>query len=372
MSNDRKILIYGASGYTGKLVAECLARRGLPFYMCGRTMSRLEQALVIVEERLGGKADAELVAASNTVEELLPVLDGVDVVINVAGPFMQVAWPVVEACLQAGCHYMDTTGEQDWTIAIQEKYGAAFAEKNLLLSPALSYMWCAGALATEVVLADGGVDSIELVYQIDNALPSEASTKSFLRMCANADGQFFLKNNEYQAWVGDRAYTVVVPHRIEPYQALPWGGGCEPVWLKMDDRVQSCKVLTAFGDEIINNVVGVVKRFQEESKGMNEEEKEALTNRYGEEMTPEEPPKDDFETFRTVIVCHGQGQQVTRSFSLSLSAPYTFTGEICAEAAERILNGKLLKTGFQSGAQAFDYREMLQVFSDMGYTNPID
>ncbi len=369
MSNERKILIYGASGYTGKLIAECLAERGLPFVMAGRNLSRLEQALEIVEQRFGGKFDVELHAANNTVDELLPLFENIDVVINVAGPFMQVAWPVVEACLQAECHYLDTTGEQDWTRGIQEKYGQAFADKELLLSPANAYMWCAGALAAEVVLETDGIDTLELVYQIDNALPSEASTKSFLRMCSNPDGQLYLKNGAFEAWSNDQAYSVNMPHRVQPYLALPWGGGCEPVWFEMDDRVQSCKVLTAFGDEIIQNVVNVVKQFKEESVGMSADEKEELTNKYGQEMTPEEPPKDNFETFRTVIACHGQGQQGLTSFSLVCSAPYTFTGEICAEGAVRLLNGQHKAVGFQSGAKAFGHRELLEVFHEKGYTN---
>ena len=172
MTQERKVLIYGGSGYTGKLIAECLAQRGIPFYFAGRTRARLEAALEVVRQRHGGPVDAEIVVASNTVDELVPLFSKVDVVINVAGPFMQVAWPVVEAALAANCHYLDTTGEQDWVIAIADKFGQAFAAKGLLLCPANSYMWAAGALAAEVVLETKGVDSIDLLYQIDNGLPS--------------------------------------------------------------------------------------------------------------------------------------------------------------------------------------------------------
>ena len=61
MSNERKVLVYGASGYTGKLMSESLAQRNIPFYMAGRTQSRLEDALKIVEERHGAPVDAEIV-----------------------------------------------------------------------------------------------------------------------------------------------------------------------------------------------------------------------------------------------------------------------------------------------------------------------
>ena len=136
MSNDRKVLVYGASGYTGKIIAECLAQRNIPFYMAGRNEDRLRDAISIVEQRHGAAIDAEIAVASNDPEQLRPLFEKVDVVINVSGPFMQLGWPIVATALECNCHYLDTTGEQDWTIAIAEKYGKAFADKGLLLAPA--------------------------------------------------------------------------------------------------------------------------------------------------------------------------------------------------------------------------------------------
>ncbi|WP_286979074.1 saccharopine dehydrogenase NADP-binding domain-containing protein, partial [Pseudomonas sp.] len=154
MTQARNVLVYGASGYTGKLVAESLAQREMPFYMAGRSLDRLQNALAVVEERHGQQVDAELVTVNHNLGELVELLQRlqIKVLINNVGPFMQLGWPVVDACLEAGVHYLDTTGEQDWTAAIGDKYGAAFAAKNLLLSPANSFMWAAGALAAEVVL----------------------------------------------------------------------------------------------------------------------------------------------------------------------------------------------------------------------------
>lgn len=369
MSNDRNVLIYGASGYTGKLIAECLAERGIPFYMAGRTRSRLEDAKKVVEERFGGSVDAEIVTANSTVEELIPLFGQVEVVINVAGPFMQVAWPVVEAALEAGCHYLDTTGEQDWTYAIGQKYGQAFAAKGLLLSPACSYMWAAGALAAEVVLETEGVDSLDILYQIDHGLPSEASTKSFLRMVCNDVSQYYLELNEFKAWPNDQKVIVSAPHRNSVLGAHPWGGACEPIWYKDDNRVRNCKVVTAIGEHLIDGVIGAIRDFNQNAAHLPQEEREAYTNAMGEKMMDHEPPKDRLDVQRSVIVCHGQGQQVTRSLVLNVSAPYTWTGDICAEGAQRLLNGQLNATGFQSAAKAFGHRELLAVFHERGFCN---
>ena len=84
-------------------------------------------------------------------------------------------------------------------------------------------------------------------------------------------------------------------------------------------------------------------------------------------MATGEPPKDSVDVQRSVIVCGGQGRQVTTQFVMNLSAPYSWTGEIGAEAAERLLKGRLRKAGFQSAAQAFGHRELLGVFHKLGY-----
>jgi len=367
MSNAAKVFIYGASGYTGKLVAESLAQRDIPFIFAGRNRERLEEGLKIVEQRLGRPFEAEIGVANNTVEELLPLLQNIDVVINVAGPFMQIGWPVVEAALQSDCHYMDTTGEQDWVLAIKNKYGQAFADKGLLLNPANSYMWAAGAIAAEVVLETEGVDSLDIVYQIDNGLPSEASTKSFLRMVCN--DQFYLELNELKPWPHDMIAQVALPHRGRMLRALPWGGACEPVWYMDDPRVLNCSVLTAIGEHLIDGIAQVIEMFNAQARDLPQEHKEAWTNAAGEQMDTGEPPKDDLDVQRSVIVCNGQGRTVTTQFVMNMSAPYTWTGEICAEGASRLLSGQLKQAGFQSAAKAFGHRELLEAFNPGGFCN---
>jgi hypothetical protein len=372
MSQGRKAIIYGANGYTGKLVAESLAQRQIPFYFAGRNREKLEKALAIVKERLGDNAwklDAEIVAVDNTVEALTPVFAKASVVIGVAGPFMQIGWPVVEAALNANCHYMDTTGEQDWTLAIAEKFGAQFAAKGLLLAPATSYMWAAGALAAEVVLEDPDIDSLDILYQIDNGLPSEASTKSFLRMVCNDTSQYYIDQNEFKAWPNDKAYEVFLPYRAAKTVALPWGGACEPIWLK--GRVRNCKVLTAMGEHMIGPIMQAIAAFNAQAPGLDQAGKEALTNAIGDQINTGEPPKDHPDVQRSVIVVSGQGRLKTTTYAMNLSAPYMWTGEIQAECAKLLLTGQLKKAGFQSAATAFDHRQLIRTFNALGYCSAL-
>lgn len=366
MQANPKVLVYGASGYTGKLVAESLAKRDIPFYATGRSAERLQQEMAIVKDRFGGDFAHEIVAVDNSLESLKVLFDKVDVVINTVGPFMQLGWPVIEAACQSGCHYLDTTGEQDWSLAIKEKFGADFAAKGLLMAPATAWMCAAGALAAEVCLEDPNVDSLDIVYMTENGLPSEASTKSFLRIVCNNQAQYYLDQNEYKNWKNDMIYHVTVPLSNRIHNAHPWGGFLEPLWYKDDERVRTCKCLMAIGDEIVTTAVGVVQKFNEEVGHLGFEEREAFTNAMAEQIDSGEPPKDHPDVQRSMISCNARGRGGARSFVLHLAAPYTWTGEICAESAARLLAGKLIRPGFQSVARAFDHRELLKVWHAQG------
>ncbi len=366
MSETLKVVLYGAGGYTGKLIAESLAQRGIPFYAAGRSAERLSKAMAVVKERIGSDFSVEIAEVSNEVESLLPLFKKAQVVINAVGPFMLLGAPVIEAASQTNCHYMDTTGEQDWSLEIKEKYGNSYAERGLLLSPAMAWMCAAGSLAAEVCMETEGIDTLDLVYQPDNALPSDGSTRTFLRMACAEGGTYYLNNNEFISWANDKAYPVVIPNSSSVYSAHPWGGFIEPLWYKDDDRVRNCTALMAFGEEHVNGVIAAVKKFEAEASHLSYEEQMAYVNAIADQMDVSEPEKDSVDTQRSMVVCHGRGRQTASQYVLHLAAPYTWTGEVCAEAAQRILEGKLMRTGFQSAARAFGHRELLKVWHDAG------
>ncbi|SEW19700.1 saccharopine dehydrogenase family protein [Halobacterium jilantaiense] len=95
------LLVYGAYGYTGELVAEELADRGRDPVLAGRNDVKLGR----IGTRLGCETRALPVGDADA------HLDDVDVVLNCAGPFVETAEPLVEACLAAGVDYLDVTGE---------------------------------------------------------------------------------------------------------------------------------------------------------------------------------------------------------------------------------------------------------------------
>lgn len=123
---ERAWLIYGASGYTGSLLAEEAVRRGHRPILAGRSAARLRP----LAERLGLPARA---AGLDDPAELDRLLDGVGLVLHAAGPFAWTSAPMVAACLRAGADYLDITGEVPVFEQVFQQDGAARAAGVRLL-----------------------------------------------------------------------------------------------------------------------------------------------------------------------------------------------------------------------------------------------
>lgn len=101
-----EFLLYGASGYTGRLIAEHAVERGLRPVLAGRNAAKVRA--LADQLRLRYRVfDLENHGA------MVDGLAGMSAVLHAAGPFSATAVPMAEACLAAGVHYCDITGEID-------------------------------------------------------------------------------------------------------------------------------------------------------------------------------------------------------------------------------------------------------------------
>src|SRR6476469_2650753 len=101
-----RIVLFGATGYTGRLVAASLLERGARPVLAGRSKDSLDA----LASELGGGLDTAVadVARPESVGEL--VKRG-DVLLSTVGPFARWGEPAVRAAVDAGAHYLDSTGE---------------------------------------------------------------------------------------------------------------------------------------------------------------------------------------------------------------------------------------------------------------------
>ncbi|HUK89618.1 MAG TPA: saccharopine dehydrogenase NADP-binding domain-containing protein, partial [Blastocatellia bacterium] len=132
--SKRPVVIYGANGFSGRLVAEFLREYNVPFIAAGRSRERLKDVM----DHVPGieTADYEIAEVAGSVSELAELFRGAKVVCNTVGPFLYNGPRVLEACYEAGCHYLDIGGEQAWLRQVHEEWSEKFASRGLLAAPA--------------------------------------------------------------------------------------------------------------------------------------------------------------------------------------------------------------------------------------------
>jgi short subunit dehydrogenase-like uncharacterized protein len=101
-----QFMIYGANGYTGRLIAREAVKRGLKPLLAGRNRDEIAE----LAQELG--LPRRVFELSNPTE-VARNLDGVNIVLHCAGPFSRTAAPMLNACLDLNVHYLDITGEID-------------------------------------------------------------------------------------------------------------------------------------------------------------------------------------------------------------------------------------------------------------------
>lgn len=125
--SDRQyeVVVYGATGFTGRLVAEYLSQQygsGLAWAMAGRSAEKLAS----VRDEIGAPADTPLVVADASDPASLKALaESTKAVITTVGPYQLYGEPLIKASVEAGTDYVDLCGEPAWMHDIIRDHSAA-------------------------------------------------------------------------------------------------------------------------------------------------------------------------------------------------------------------------------------------------------
>jgi copper chaperone CopZ len=363
VSTDKPVIVYGASGYTGRLVAEYLREFNLPFVAAGRDAKRVAEAI----ENVPGieTVEYDVVEVEHTVEALTELFTGAKVVCNTVGPFASFGAEVVQAALAAGCHYLDTTGEQNWTLHAKESYGQKFADVGLLLSPSTSYMHTVSDIAANITLETGGIDSLDLLT-LFSGTPTFASTQSIFTILA-AD-HYFLEQDKLVQWPGDAAFKVHVPGQHEIFTALPWGGSAHPIWWQDDPRVANAKALSGVFDQpLMEGVAAMAKHFEEHIKPLPPQEQKKALAEQASGVQGGMPPRENRRIHRTLDSVVGRGPNRLVHCVIHGNSCYLQTGALQAYSARQLIVAGPRKAGFASACQAFGHREILGMLQGFGF-----
>jgi short subunit dehydrogenase-like uncharacterized protein len=133
----RRVLIYGSTGYTGRLLVEQAIEQGLGIVLAGRSTTK-------VKEQASSLGLPWRSASLEHDARLADIVSEVSLVINAAGPFAVTTAPMLNACLRAGTHYLDLSGELS-TFEIAYQADKKALRKKIMVMPGAGF----GIVATE-------------------------------------------------------------------------------------------------------------------------------------------------------------------------------------------------------------------------------
>jgi short subunit dehydrogenase-like uncharacterized protein len=168
ISRMKRWMIYGANGYTGELIAREAVRRGHRPVLAGRHAAKIEA----LATELGCEAR---VFGLDSVDA-----GGVALVLHCAGPFSITSAPMVEACLSAGAHYLDITGEIAVFEAIMERHAEAFARGVTLLPGAGFDVVPTDCLAAMLAERLPGATELLLAFYSKGSALSRGTTRTMI------------------------------------------------------------------------------------------------------------------------------------------------------------------------------------------------
>ncbi|HEU5293379.1 MAG TPA: DUF5938 domain-containing protein [Burkholderiaceae bacterium] len=364
-SSKKPVVVYGASGYTGRLVCEYLREYNIPFIAAGRSADKVQAAM---QSNVAGieTASYDVVEVKHSTDALTQLFKGASVVLNTVGPFAKFGHEVVQACLAAKCHYTDTTGEQDWLITLDQEYGGRFAAAGLLLSPGLAHMYTTGEIAAQLCLETPGLDTLDIAVFWGGS-PTIASTQTILVNAAMAKA-YYLEQNQYVEHQPDAGlYSLTIPGQHEAALALPWGGTSHPVWFKRDPRVANVKVLGGvFNKPLMQGVPQIVGAALKATEGMNAEDRYAALAKTASTVMNTMPPRENPRINKSVDSVHASGPLARAHCVIFGNCNYKQTGLLQAYAAASLLQQAPKRVGFASGCQAFGHHELLGTLRSFG------
>jgi short subunit dehydrogenase-like uncharacterized protein len=334
-----RIAVYGASGYTGRLVAAELGRRGIEMVLAGRDAGRLRAAAP-------ADADAEVrTAAVDEPRALAAAFAGCAAVVNCAAPFSRLGELVARGAIAARLPYVDIAGEQPYIRAVFETLAADAERAGVPVLPAMTDDGLPGDLVAHLAAAlVEPVEEVVVAHRLVSGGPSRGTLRSVLaNLEAFRDGGVSYADGRWRTAAAARRAAMTFP------------GDCEP-----------SPVVRFPAPEVIGIPRHTGARWVE---GVTEPALAAALAAVTPELAeriPEGPDEERRRAARFTLVADATGRDGRRARGV-VTGPdmYGTTAVIAVEAARR-LAADGAPAGVLAAAQAFDARDFLDFLRPFG------
>jgi short subunit dehydrogenase-like uncharacterized protein len=365
MTEKADVLVHGATGFTGKLVCEALAARGMTYAISGRSKEKLEQ----LRDRLargGGAPPVEIrvvdLAQPSTVDA---AIDGRRIVLACAGPFVEVGEPVLAACARLGVHYVDTTGEQRFVADASKNHQGTCEASRACIVPAMAYEiapadWACSIAAERI---GGSPDTIDVFYASRNAEgtrgngTTRGTKKSMLRVIAERAPLQWIDGSLVVERSAEKTVSFALPNgRRLNAASFP---SPEAIVVPKHTGARTVRTYMAMSE----TVASTLHRLRKIAPAVVRATR-ALADRLVDRGA-DGPEGSEREGTFTIIAEATKGSERSR-VAVTGKDPYGLTAELQVYAAQRALAGAIRAVGIVGPSVAFPAREALAALAHTG------
>lgn len=349
-----RAMIYGANGYTGRLIARRAVERGMKPTLAGRNEKAVSQ---LARELDCPYASFDVKDAGQIAKQIA----GYTAVLHCAGPFSRTARQMMDACISAGADYLDITGEID-VIEWAAMRGQRADDAGVALIPAVGFdVVPSDCLAAMLADRLPGARVLQLAFSGTGGF-SAGTTKTMLEALpsggrARIDGEI---RHVPTAWK-----TMEVPFRDGPQLGvtIPWGDVASAFY---STGIPNIEVYTTFGRKQIKQM----RRFRFLMPMLALWPLQAIARRWVEKNVrgPSDEERTAGHSSLWGRVSDDRGASV--SATLETQSGYQLTMLTAVAALERVLAGDVPR-GFVTASQAFG-KEFILSFpnSDIRWEEP--
>lgn len=335
------VVLYGATGYTGRLIAEELAEHDAEIGLAGRDRSKLEA----LADELDGTQEV-IVASVDDRPALEAMAERTAVVVSAAGPFKRLGPPVLDACLASQTAFVDITGEQGFLRAAHQRDALA-KEAGVPVVDAMGFDVIPSDLA-----AYHATEGLDEVTRLDLAIDSRARLSGGTKrsMAASTGDGWYYEHGRFRRGPPGRfvrSFPTLEDDQDRIGVFIPWGDVVtaprttdarvvRTFFMMPEDRGRKMHLFWPLTD-LISRIPFIDRLAERRAPGSNhgpseEEREEASFRILGEATTPE-------------------GQ--TRRALVTGRDPYGLTGAAAARGALAIARGEVDEVGVLTPTQAF-------------------
>ncbi len=354
-----RVILFGATGYTGRLTAEAMTRAGLAPVLAGRS----EDTLIDLVGDLAGLGPIDRaptwrradVADPATVRALLS--DPGDVLVSTVGPFGELGRPALDAAIDAGCAYVDSTGESPFIRDVFVKHAPRARASGARLLTAFGYDYVPGNLAAALAIRDArdtasGPVTVEVGYFVRGGMSMSSGTRATSARMLEEPAPA-LRNG----LVGPaRGRVLTFDVGGERLDALPIGGSEVYTLPRLDDRVRDVDVFLGWlgrwtkAAHIGGNVLATAARIPGVGSLLGAGMRRAAGGPTGQ--GPSASERAGSVSVAVARTLDGVGREISRA-RVEGPSPYDLTAELLAWAAAMLLTRQELDTGALGPADAF-------------------